>query len=181
MIGEPLRAAESLLLADVPHEEDASASACAFAVANASAISSTLTVPEPSSSAPLKMESCRAGCTLRMLSSKAVKRACWASVSLPGAGLSAPCWPGFFRQALTRPDIEVVGIAEPDATLSRRYAEQFHIDPKLFFTSADQMLDPLQAGSGRPIYQHLRTSGRCRGLRQTKNRRHDGKAPGGQQ
>jgi glucose-fructose oxidoreductase len=48
---------------------------------------------------------------------------------------------GFFRQALTRPDIEIVGIAEPDAALSRRYAEQFHIDSKLFFTSADQMLD----------------------------------------
>ena len=48
---------------------------------------------------------------------------------------------GFFRQALTRPDIEIVGIAEPDAALSRRYAEQFHIDSKLFFTSVDQMLD----------------------------------------
>lgn len=48
---------------------------------------------------------------------------------------------GFFRQALKRPDIEIVGIAEPDAALSRRYAEQFHIDRKLFFTSADEMLE----------------------------------------
>jgi predicted dehydrogenase len=48
---------------------------------------------------------------------------------------------GFFRQALSRPDIEIVGIAEPDAALSRRYAEQFHIDQKLFFASIDEMLD----------------------------------------
>jgi predicted dehydrogenase len=48
---------------------------------------------------------------------------------------------GFFHQALKRSDIEIVGIAEPDAALSRRYAEQFHIDQKLFFTSVDEMLD----------------------------------------
>jgi predicted dehydrogenase len=48
---------------------------------------------------------------------------------------------GFFRQALRRPDIEIVGIADPDAALSRRYADEFHIDRKLFFTSVDEMLD----------------------------------------
>ena len=48
---------------------------------------------------------------------------------------------GFFRNALARPDIEIVGIAEPDTALARRYAQQFHIDQKLFFTSADEMLN----------------------------------------
>jgi predicted dehydrogenase len=48
---------------------------------------------------------------------------------------------GFFRQALTRPDVEIAGIAEPDRELAGRYARQYHIDPKLFYTSVEEMLD----------------------------------------
>lgn len=48
---------------------------------------------------------------------------------------------GFFRQAPARPDIEIVGIAEPDAALAQRYSDQFHIDRKLFFTTVEQMVD----------------------------------------
>jgi predicted dehydrogenase len=48
---------------------------------------------------------------------------------------------GFFRQALERKDIEIVGIADPDRGLATRYAGEFHIDPKLFYTDATEMLD----------------------------------------
>jgi glucose-fructose oxidoreductase len=48
---------------------------------------------------------------------------------------------GFFKNALSRSDIEIVGIAEPNHELAQRYAEQFHIDQKLFYSSTDQMLD----------------------------------------
>ncbi len=48
---------------------------------------------------------------------------------------------GFFHQALNRPDIEIVGIAEPDQALAQRYAAQFHLDNKLFYSSVDDMLN----------------------------------------
>ena len=37
-------------------------------------------------------------------------------------------------------NVELVGIAEPDAKLAERYEQQFHLDHKLFFTDADKML-----------------------------------------
>lgn len=48
---------------------------------------------------------------------------------------------GFFRQALQRPDLEIVGIAEPDRSLAERYAKEFHIDAKLFHATTEEMLD----------------------------------------
>ena len=48
---------------------------------------------------------------------------------------------GFLQANLHRPDIELVGIAEPDSTLAARYAAQFHIDRTLLFTSLDEMLE----------------------------------------
>jgi predicted dehydrogenase len=47
---------------------------------------------------------------------------------------------GFFNRALKRPDIEIVGIAEPDRSLFERYAAEFHLNPKLLYTNADEML-----------------------------------------
>ncbi len=37
--------------------------------------------------------------------------------------------------------VELVGIAEPDTALAARYATQFHLDQKLFFTDTGKMLD----------------------------------------
>jgi predicted dehydrogenase len=48
---------------------------------------------------------------------------------------------GFFHQALNRQDIEIAGIAEPDRELAQRYAQRYHIDPKLFYASVEEMLD----------------------------------------
>jgi glucose-fructose oxidoreductase len=48
---------------------------------------------------------------------------------------------GFFRQALTRHDVVIAGIAESDPALVQKYSNQFHIDRKLFFPTVEQMLD----------------------------------------
>jgi glucose-fructose oxidoreductase len=37
-------------------------------------------------------------------------------------------------------NVELVGIAEPDTALAKRYAMQFHLDKKLFFTDTEKML-----------------------------------------
>lgn len=47
---------------------------------------------------------------------------------------------GFLGPALARRDIEIVGIAEPDEALSRRYANEFKLDAKLFHRNAEEML-----------------------------------------
>jgi predicted dehydrogenase len=38
-------------------------------------------------------------------------------------------------------NVQLVGISEPDTTLASRYATQFHLDQKLFFTDTGKMLD----------------------------------------
>ncbi len=48
---------------------------------------------------------------------------------------------GLFRQVLTRQDVEIAGIAEPDREMATRYARQYHLDAKLFYTSVEEMLD----------------------------------------
>jgi glucose-fructose oxidoreductase len=40
-------------------------------------------------------------------------------------------------------NVQLVGISEADTALAGKYAEQFHLDKKLFFTNTDQMLDQL--------------------------------------
>ena len=47
---------------------------------------------------------------------------------------------GFFDRALKRTDVQIVDIAETDRSLFKRYAAEFHLDPKLFYTSATEML-----------------------------------------
>jgi predicted dehydrogenase len=47
---------------------------------------------------------------------------------------------GFFQSSQHRSDIQLVGIAEPDAQLATRYATQFNIDHSLLFTDLDDML-----------------------------------------
>ncbi len=47
---------------------------------------------------------------------------------------------GFFQRSLHRPDIQVVGIAEPDQQLAARYATEFGLDRSLLFTDLEDML-----------------------------------------
>lgn len=56
------------------------------------------------------------------------------------AGLTHGHVAGFFHRDLKRPDIDIVGIAEPDGQLRERYARQFGIDKDLFYASLDEMI-----------------------------------------
>jgi glucose-fructose oxidoreductase len=51
---------------------------------------------------------------------------------------------GFFEHSLHSPEIEIVGIAEPDQTLAARYGKQFGLDQKLLFINLEEMLDRTQ-------------------------------------
>ena len=47
---------------------------------------------------------------------------------------------GFLSSSLHRPDIQIVGIAEPDPAVAARYAAQFKLDKSLLFADAEQMI-----------------------------------------
>lgn len=47
---------------------------------------------------------------------------------------------GFFHRVLSQDDVVIVGIAEPDVSLARRYAAEFHLNEKLFYMDADKMI-----------------------------------------
>jgi predicted dehydrogenase len=47
---------------------------------------------------------------------------------------------GSFQHNLHRPDIEIVGVSDPSQALFARYAKQFTLDPKLYYSSLDDML-----------------------------------------
>ena len=47
---------------------------------------------------------------------------------------------GFFQYSLHRPDIQLVGVAESNQQLAADYAKKYSLDPKLLFTSIDDML-----------------------------------------
>src|SRR5258706_1147830 len=51
---------------------------------------------------------------------------------------------GFLGPALKRSDIQIVGIAESDQQLARRYANQFKLDPQLLYSDVEQMLTKVQ-------------------------------------
>ena len=46
---------------------------------------------------------------------------------------------GFLEQFPKQHDAELVGIVDADAALRSKYAEQFHLDPKLFYASMDDL------------------------------------------
>jgi predicted dehydrogenase len=48
---------------------------------------------------------------------------------------------GFFQQNLHRTDIEIVGVSDPSQALFARYAKQFNLDSKLYYSSLDDMLE----------------------------------------
>jgi glucose-fructose oxidoreductase len=48
---------------------------------------------------------------------------------------------GFLQQSLHNPEIELVGIAEPDGALAAQYATKYGFDRRLLFPDLEQMLD----------------------------------------
>ncbi len=48
---------------------------------------------------------------------------------------------GFLPQLPQYPEVQLVGIAEPDRALAEKYRQQFHLAPDLFFTGTEAMLD----------------------------------------
>ena len=47
---------------------------------------------------------------------------------------------GFLSASLHRPDLQIVGISEPDAAVAQKYASQFKLDKSLLFANAEQMI-----------------------------------------
>ncbi len=47
---------------------------------------------------------------------------------------------GWFQGLASRPDIELVGVAEPDSALLARYATLYHLPSSILFSSEEQML-----------------------------------------
>lgn len=47
---------------------------------------------------------------------------------------------GFFSATLNRSDVQIAGIAEPDRQLFDRYAQQYHLDPNLYFSTLRDMI-----------------------------------------
>ncbi len=47
---------------------------------------------------------------------------------------------GFLKHNMTRSDLRIVGIAESDASLRDKYAQQFGIKSNLFYSSVDEMI-----------------------------------------
>ena len=47
---------------------------------------------------------------------------------------------GFLDRALKRPDLQIIGIAEPDRSLFDKYAARYHLDPALYFPTLEEML-----------------------------------------
>jgi predicted dehydrogenase len=48
---------------------------------------------------------------------------------------------GFFETYLHSPEIQIVGIAEPDQDLSQRISKQYALDKNLFYASLDEMIE----------------------------------------
>jgi predicted dehydrogenase len=64
---------------------------------------------------------------------------------------------GFLRAMRGRTDVQLVGIAEPDQSLHRKYASRYKLDTSLFFTNLDTMLDrvkPDAVASFTSTYDH---------------------------
>jgi glucose-fructose oxidoreductase len=47
---------------------------------------------------------------------------------------------GFLKQFPKQHEVELVGIVDTDTELSHRYAQQFHLDPSLFYAQLDAMI-----------------------------------------
>ena len=47
---------------------------------------------------------------------------------------------GWFDQLSSHPDVQLVGVAEPDASLRARYSARYHLPQQLFYTSEAELL-----------------------------------------
>jgi predicted dehydrogenase len=47
----------------------------------------------------------------------------------------------FFPKLALHPEVTLVGIAEPDAALRKKYQDLFHLSPAIFFSSEEEMLE----------------------------------------
>ena len=71
---------------------------------------------------------------------------------------------GFLNRNLKRPDIQLVGIAEPDQAVASRYRERFGLDPSRLYASVEQMLDrarPQAVVVFTDTFDHLRVVEAC--------------------
>jgi predicted dehydrogenase len=71
---------------------------------------------------------------------------------------------GFIPGASARQDVQLVGIAEPDQNLARRYAERYKLATNLFYTSVEQMLDqtkPQAVATFTSTFEHRRVVEIC--------------------
>src|SRR5262245_24827396 len=76
---------------------------------------------------------------------------------------------GFLRQAKDRPDVEIVGLADPDLSLHRKYRERYGLAERLFFDDLETMLDrvrPQAVAAFTSTYDHPAVVAACarRGL-----------------
>jgi predicted dehydrogenase len=85
-------------------------------------------------------------------------------LKLAMAGLVHGHAAGFLRRYQGRPDLELVGIAEPDREVAARYVKQFKIEPSLMFASLDAMLDrarPEAVAAFTDTFDHLAVVEAC--------------------
>lgn len=71
---------------------------------------------------------------------------------------------GFLRAAKTRPGVAIVGIADPDPALHRKYAQRHGLPDAVFFTDVETMLDrvkPEAVASFTSTYDHPRVVEAC--------------------
>ena len=66
---------------------------------------------------------------------------------------------GFIPGAISRPDIQLVGILEPNQALAARYAKRYQLNTNLFHNALDEMLDrtkPQAVAIFTSTFDHLR-------------------------
>ena len=71
---------------------------------------------------------------------------------------------GFLRAAKSRPGVAIVGIADPDPALHRKYAQRHVLPDAIFFTDVETMLDrvkPEAVASFTSTYDHPRVVEAC--------------------
>ena len=71
---------------------------------------------------------------------------------------------GFILGRKPKPDIELVGIYEPNTDLAKRYAKSFGISTDLFYTDLEKMLDavtPEAVVAFGSIYEHMKVVEAC--------------------
>ena len=73
---------------------------------------------------------------------------------------------GFLQQSLHSPEIEIVGVVEPNGQLGSKYAEQYGFDHRLLFSDLEEMLNqthPQAALVYTNTYDHRRVVEICAG------------------